>query len=771
MSAFRPNAPFVNYFFLLAPDPDSGANVPNAGGTLTFYDDTARSSLLATYSDVSDPNNPVVNPNPLTLGADGSAPLIYLQDKLYYIVEEDVNGAVIRTYEHFYSPYDSGSGGDGGGFNNFIPDGQFDYPIDFGKSGNKPGQIYQTTTAVAWTWQFLQDANTTTQNYVTFDSIANEIIQGSPVNQIVVTSQNVQSGEATKDLRVIIGNVNFSQNTALTLYFLAYSQLGGAPIVGVNIEKYYGLNGSPTEIENITSFTLNGTRTPYQTSFTPSSNSGKTIGPGSTLALRFQVAIGQLCQVAMTNFLVKTAITGETVTYPEEGDALTAAKVLGDAASYQLSTTGLVNNFQRLIYGGVSNIITVSDTGKLFLALKTASFPDAVRCTGTSYKISDYNSNNISYSRLYSGQPGSIGIAFGSAGSLIISSAANVVTFTIGEGGQEHSPYTNGTTGAAITATQTVPGQRYGVSCAITPGTPNEVTITWLEKFTAAGPPFVSANDLAISGPNTPWGNLYLVEYAPYGNIGNMWAINITDGSGTPHWGPRNAGLLTVTDVTIGSPSDNAVSTVKFNIAASPDYISAIDAPSGTICGTYNGFLEWATPTSNARARPNINTASGPGDGWDQSSIAPGVSCTFSVDGNAGQIFAGAETATVAINSSDSPEQIAQKFIATVDNPFVDIFTVNGVPAASTYILFSDTTTDYYGWFKVDGTGTDPMVADRTGVEIDISATDSTTQIATKIVTACDSLALNYNVPDETNADHVPSVVPPDCLTGYFITL
>lgn len=790
MSNFRPNAPFVNYFFKLSPDIESGANVPNAGGTLTFYADDNRSpgGLLATYSDIFDLDNPVVNDNPLELGADGSAPLIYLQDKLYYIEEHDSSGALVRTYEHFYYPYTGGGGGGQGSdaFINYIPDGQFDFPIDFTKTGNTTGKIYDQKTAVAWSWDFLQDANTTTQNFVTFESVADEIIEGSPVNQVVLTSQNVQAGESTKEFRAVIGNVNFSQPSLgqtgqLVVALQALSKLGGAPSIGVKLEKYYGEGGSPTEIEDIADFSITAERVKYWKYFIPSSNAGKTIGDGSTLSLLFQVAPGQICQVAMTNFLCKAGSDSSIEPiYGEEGNALVAAKVWGDAVSNQLATTGLNQIYQRYGYGGVTNVINMSDTGKLFLALKTAVFPDAVRCNGDSYSVSKYNDINIPYARLYQGQPGSIGNAFGSAGDLIITANANVLTFTLAAGGREKSTYTNGTAGAAITVSSITKGLPYGVSCALEAGSSDTVVLTWVDKFVAVAPPYVvdafAPGDSIASGLGGSDGRIGFVENLPpsTSNIGNFYETYgaFVDGGA---FGAQAPGFFTVTDTTIGSAIDAAVSKIVFNKVPNQQYIPTNSNYTGTASGRvvnyYQGFFEWATDPAdtylvgvNARARAI-------GAGWDQGAITPGVSVSFSIDGKTGAQFAGSQTCVVPLLSTDTIAQAASKFVAAINIPFVDKVTIVSTPAASSYFLFSSDTVDYYAWFKVDAVGTDPAVASRTGVEVDISATDTTTQIATKILNALDALILSYNVPDDTNADHVPSVVPVDCLTGYFIYL
>lgn len=59
-----------------------------------------------------------------------------------------------------------------------------------------------------------------------------------------------------------------------------------------------------------------------------------------------------------------------------------------------------------------------------------------------------------------------------------------------------------------------------------------------------------------------------------------------------------------------------------------------------------------------------------------------------------------------------------------------------------TYITFSSTAVDYYAWFNVDAGGTDPEVADMTGVEVAISEDDSADAVAAALAAAIDALPL-----------------------------
>lgn len=57
------------------------------------------------------------------------------------------------------------------------------------------------------------------------------------------------------------------------------------------------------------------------------------------------------------------------------------------------------------------------------------------------------------------------------------------------------------------------------------------------------------------------------------------------------------------------------------------------------------------------------------------------------------------------------------------------------------FFLFSTPQTDYYVWYDVGSTGTDPAVASRTGIEVDITSGDTAATVATNTVTSLDSVS------------------------------
>src|SRR5258708_31964946 len=138
---YKINTPLINYF-LYKDGPK--INTPLIAGTIDFFSDVDHTQRADTYSDISDPDNPVVNTNPIVLDANGSCPVIYLQDIYYFIVIKSEEGEVIRTYTYY-----KGASFDGGGItpitidasSNLLTNGQFTYPIKFYKTSDPVGKI------------------------------------------------------------------------------------------------------------------------------------------------------------------------------------------------------------------------------------------------------------------------------------------------------------------------------------------------------------------------------------------------------------------------------------------------------------------------------------------------------------------------------------------------------------------------------------------------------------------------------------------------------
>lgn len=76
------------------------------------------------------------------------------------------------------------------------------------------------------------------------------------------------------------------------------------------------------------------------------------------------------------------------------------------------------------------------------------------------------------------------------------------------------------------------------------------------------------------------------------------------------------------------------------------------------------------------------------------------------------------------------------------------------------YFLLSaaNNSPNYYVWYKKGGVGSDPVVINRTGVEVDIGATDTDAQVATATAAAIDAL-LNFSASAATNVVTITNVI------------
>ena len=94
----------------------------------------------------------------------------------------------------------------------------------------------------------------------------------------------------------------------------------------------------------------------------------------------------------------------------------------------------------------------------------------------------------------------------------------------------------------------------------------------------------------------------------------------------------------------------------------------------------------------------------------------------------------------------------------------------------NTYFYISDTSTDYYVWYNVDGHGTDPAIGGKTGVEVAINSNELDTAVATKTETILDALGeatiftvnVTDNVMEITNVSSGVVLTVPSAETSGF---
>lgn len=692
----------------------NGVNVPLAGGFLFFYADEDHTLQLPTYSDVSDPNNPVVNTNPIQLGASGECPLFYLQNRLYYIVITDYTGDQadpVHTVEH-YNPADQQVISSFN--NNFIANPQFNYPIEFWKSTDDVGEVSQPSTFVAWGCEFLEDEDTDTENIITFNPVSGLEIEGHPINELVLDSDTVSSAETLKDFRWTIGAVDINAEGNMTFSAQMISKTGSPIPTVLKIERFFGEGGSPTEIITITTFSVTSTRQKFTFSFILPTIIGKVIGDGNYLAVRLVPGLKTVCTFGITNVLVMPGNVANPV-FVDEAQAFTKSQILG--VSTDISEAGLPQNYSPYYYTD-GTIFPLPDTGTIVLEPNTTKQVFREKCDGSSRKVKDYSPNDIPYKRLYD----VIGNTFGGSGELIASADEDTVTVSSAAGARPKSAWSAGTT--SFTVTNTVLGLRVGIKFVDNGNL--TVSGTFSDKFTPSQTP--PPLDTASPGAGAfHRGTAAVMNY--WGTVGG--AINAA-----------NIGIVT-TDP--GSPTVNSTFTMTFTDLNPNEYKTRTVSVSGG--PVISSFLECSTFSNNSRTTV-------PGN------FSVNQMIIFSLDGvydglpgfPGFQSIAFANSFVVPFKSVDSIQQNVKTFVDYLSNPFVFTIKINSPPLASQYLLISSETTDFYPWFTVDGVGTDPMIPSRTGIQVDTFTGQTVEQIAVLLAEAIDNLEFSLPAPADLPA-------------------
>lgn len=716
-----------------------GPNVPLAGGFIYFYEDENRTVQANTYSDVSDSDNPVVNPNPIQLGSSGDFPPIYMDDRLYYIVITDNTGDEsnpVEVLEH-YDPSDILS--QRSAFNdNFIVNPQFNYPITFYKTSDEIGEITTEKTLVAFGWEFREDGNTESENYVYFEEILGLGIEGNPINQIVVDSRETSSSERTKDLVSYLGNVDFYNGDTLTFGAQMVNLFAGNTSVSISLELNYGKDGSDTQIVPLTTFTVGLTRRKYAYAFEVPEIAGKVVGEGNYLALLIKFSLLSISKVGITNVMCLPGSQLSAI-FADEPYGFQKALILGEAT--EIKEAGLYENFSPYYYVD-GKVIPYANTGDIILCPNNIAQPFRQKCDGSSLMIAEYNGQDIPYKRLYD----KMGTLFGSSGSLIVTSNGNVVTFSSSIGARQLTAYTAGTT--TFTVENTVIGLKFGID--LTDNGDLTVSGSFFDQFAPSQ-----------TNPTFPPTPIPMTTYVPSAASGLLTYWGAADDTVNP----QNIEIATTAP---GSGITNATFTINFTDPNPSNYktrtvnIPYLPAPNNYMVTT--SFIEFSTVDDNNRQ--------------------PGGSATinqciaFSVDGQydwplgitddpSPRLFdiVPSQYTAVPFKSALSIHENIRTFVSTVANPFTWTVTVVSAPTAGQYFLYSSKTVDYYAWFSVNGGGVDPAVASRTGIEVPLTTGMTTTQIAAIIAETLNDAA--YDVPAPSD---LPALVG-SSKVSWFITL
>jgi len=237
-------------------------------------------------------------------------------------------------------------------------------------------------------------------------------------------------------------------------------------------------------------------------------------------------------------------------------------------------------------------------------------------------------------------------------------------------------------------------------------------------------------------------------------------------------------------DINYGDTAADVASALRAALGALGDVtsggtgstVTTVNDTSGAVTDISNGTISGGTFTTTVTTQGRDSDIQS-GDYFYLSSPTADYYVWFNVDGGGGDPSIGGRTGVeVAVNSSDNADTVAAAIQAAVDaqgdfsaSVSTDTVTItNAVGGAATNISdqtvggsFSVATTQegvnsdiengdyftldtpsnsYYIWFDYNNTGTDPSVAGRTGVKVDINYGDSATDVASALRAAIGAL-------------------------------
>lgn len=316
---------------------DKDTGLPLSNGKVTFYQDNQRTVLQNVYTLSGSPPNYTYTPlpNPLFLNAtgepvdaSGNIVKIYyypfdsnLNLSLYYVTVYSSGGVLQYTRQGW--PNSSGLSSSGGGFGNYIENGQFLYNI--GASANPVGVtalelapsnnelLYGSVPAVNFSFQ---KSNTVVTDNITFNEVNPSLnIEGNPPYYCTYACTAVGAGgETFKQFVWNFKGANTFQNQFITFSLQASSS--SSSTITYDFIQNFGTGGTPDApvTVNIGTSNLTGTFTKYFASFRVPSTSGKNFGTNGNdySAIVLNIPLNTICNISFTNVQFELSQTPST---------------------------------------------------------------------------------------------------------------------------------------------------------------------------------------------------------------------------------------------------------------------------------------------------------------------------------------------------------------------------------------------------------------------------------------------------------------------------
>jgi len=689
---------FEQYFV----DKDTGTALAN--GYIEFFQDAQRSVPKEVFTLTGTPGNytytslgSVVNLNAVGVPEDSNGNNVPIYFFPYDGDESDTTGTVQLYYYAVFSEgaveqftrqaqpniFQSSTAMEAN--NNYIPNGQFYLHNTIPATPENDfteGEISEPITVIApGGWTFEKPSGFTSVDNVDFSRIASVASTNPPDNpRYTVEIQNSNIGsptEAFKYLCVKFGSVNkFSNNTDQTYTFVFFGQNAGLGNIPVNISllSNYGTGGSAPAIQTLGSANISPTGTLYPIFFTFNNTTSVNIGPNNDdyFQLIISLPVSSVFQLIFGDFGL---FSGELTNFTF------------------IPTTDRQMMFQSM-FGDFNwpNPTTYSPQ----LPLNT--FP---KYDGSCFYLPMvFSPNGISFDTSRIGVVVETTYATAQPGQL---PCDGLVTYETQGYSNIGIPYSR-LQSVLWNASANVPTWGTGLSyftALINSSLTNEIIVS--------NNTLGSVTNAADSGGGTATGFTFTTIHK--GDTGYFVSSYIT-GSGVL-W-IQNTNIGAVTAVGAGT-SGFTVSTIQTGNTVIPQISQVNTTVATSLASDYFTF-----------------------DSYDSGDV--GYYVWFKVNGSGTDPAPSSRTGIlVELLSTDTAAVVAQKIQESLNG--WQVTTIDTVAASTpippgAYFTISSTGNNYYVWYTVNGSGTDPAPTGRIAIPVAILSTDTAAQVATKTLIA-----------------------------------
>lgn len=717
-----------------------------AGGYIFFYSDTTRNTLQNIYyltGSASDVGGYTVTalPNPLILSSIGTivdadgAPVLVL------LYPYDPLGNVSNYYVSVYSgnPLDDGvfqfdlenvpgigeSSGPSGvsGANNYVVNGQFflhnNIPNDVDNNGT--GYISQASTAIAPGGHYFQVGGTINPaqckqyvNFVLINETGDNGIPGYPRYWAQFSQEGTIFNTTNPRYSFRFPNVNLFAGSTITFGFVGESQ-SGLVTCPVSCYQFYGTGGSSSIPSVIGSAQISGSPGKFSFPFEVPTNETGTLGPNQDDYIEFVITFPTTSSynLSITDvFIVDGSFTNALYPITSPQQMYYGGLAGGYALSAKDQSSGISGYDGYDLYLPIINLPTgfgadysvVGQLSYFFIEPNWAEVP-YLKVDGASYQYGLYSPLGVPYARL---------------GNMLWDDTAGSFIF----------------------------GTGYEFAQSFTPSSDNNILL-YNNSFGLVTPSNANTSTFTVQEVHAAIATSYGVRcYQNQGQVGTsdsdqFYIENIKVGVvEDPVNSPSNSGF------TIAMINSTQVYPSGYGPSLPP---TTTPVPVATIYEAPRMICLMTAVAGSALASPSAAGKYFTFESINDAGAATGWCVWFKITNETQPAPGGIYTNFIQVNvlSSDTPTSIAYKTISSLRATEVSLIScvaASSIPSLG-YWSFDTTGGNYYVWYQVNGTGTDPEPSGFVGgIMVSILSTDTSAQVASKTVAAINKF--KFGTPD-----------------------